>query len=260
MGKIFITGSAEGLGSLSAQALARRGHDVYLHARSAQRAADARAACPQARDVLVADLSSTEETKALAARLGALGPWDAVIHNAGVMRGVDRLRGPEGLPVLFATNTLAPYLLTCLVHPPPRRHVFLSSGIHYSGDAAPATLRDPDSLRSCGYSDSKLHNVLLANWFARSFKRRGLGDVTCNSMDPGWVPTKMGGAGASGDIKAAVDTYVLLAEGAGAAEGQTGKYWVSSQERSPKVEANDEKTQDQLIESLAKISGVKPPE
>ncbi|RYO91392.1 hypothetical protein DL766_001357 [Monosporascus sp. MC13-8B] len=258
MGKIFITGSAEGLGSLSAQALARRGHDVYLHARSAQRAADARAACPQARDVLVADLSSTEETKALAARLSALGPWDAVVHNAGVMHGADGLRGPGGLPVLFATNTLAPYLLTCLVQPPPRRHVFLSSSLHYSGDAAAAG--DPDRLRSCGYSDSKLQDILLANWFARRFRRMGLGDVTCNSMDPGWVPTKMGGAGATGDIKAAVDTYVLLAEGAAAVEGQTGKYWVSSKEHSPKAEANDEETQDQLIESLAKISGVKPPE
>lgn len=83
MAKIFITGSSDGVGSLAAKALAGSGHTVYLHARNAQRAADARAACPQARDVLVGDLSSVEETKALAGQVNELGPWDAIVHNAG---------------------------------------------------------------------------------------------------------------------------------------------------------------------------------
>ncbi len=278
MGKIFITGSSDGVGSLAAQALARRGHTVYLHARSARRAADARAACPgAAEEVLVADLSSADETRRLAARLGELGPWDAVVHNAGVVHGpvvvgVDGGR-PTTMSAAFAVNTLAPYLLTCLVRPPARRYVFVSSDMHFSGSGGGGDL---DGLAGCGYSDSKLHNVMLANWFARRFRDLGSGsglggsgsgggDVDvgavpcCNSLTPGWVATKLGGAGAPGDMGAAVDTYVLLAQGTGAAEGQTGKYWASSRQRRPKAEACDEARQDRLVESLAEISGVRPP-
>ena len=83
--KIFITGSADGLGSLAAQALVKKGHRVTLHARNAQRAQDAEKACPGADEALVADLSSLEETKQLANELNNRGPWDAIIHNAGVM-------------------------------------------------------------------------------------------------------------------------------------------------------------------------------
>lgn len=249
MTKIFITGSADGLGLLSAQALAKRGHQVYLHARNASRASDARAACPEASDVLIGDLTSMEETKALAAELNQRGPWDTIIHNAGVMRVSADAKGKEGIPVLFAVNTLAPYILTCLTDPPPKRYVFLSSSMHQGGDAS---LRD---VERCGYSDSKLHNVMLANWFAGRLAAKG---TACNSMDPGWVPTKMGGSGATDDIGAAVDTYVLLAEGKGEAEGKTGKYWRSSKVKSCKAAGESEAQQDKLIAMLHKISGVEP--
>lgn len=119
MSKIFITGSSDGLGLLSARTLADRGHKVYLHARNAQRAEDARKACPQATDCLIADLSSTTETESLASQLNEKGPFDAIVHNAGIMTG-----GGDG--ALFRINTLSPYLLTSLVDPPPKRYVFLS--------------------------------------------------------------------------------------------------------------------------------------
>ncbi|KAF7522537.1 hypothetical protein G7054_g12105 [Neopestalotiopsis clavispora] len=216
MSKIFITGSADGLGLRSAQALTSRGHQVYLHARNAKRAEDARRACPQAADCFIGDLSSPAETKSLAAQLNEKGPWDAIIHNAAILSG--------GGGTLFTINVLSPYLLTCLVDPPPKRYVFLSSSMHQGGDASLS------NIEQCGYSDSKLHNIMLASWFTRKF---GPG-VTCNSMDPGWVPTKMGGSGAPDDINAAVDTYVLLAEGKGAAEGQSGKYWYQKRQKNAK--------------------------
>ncbi|KAI1454771.1 NAD(P)-binding protein [Annulohypoxylon moriforme] len=260
MARIFITGSSDGLGLRSAQALAQRGHDVYLHARNSQRAQDAHTACPEAKDVFVADLTSTEETKSLATQLNQAGPWDAIVHNAGLMNGVSNLKGKEGLPALFAVNTLAPYILSSLVDPPPKRYVFVSSGMHHGGDAS---LRN---IQQAGYSDTKLHNVLLAFWFARKFGDRG---VLSNALNPGWVPTKMGGWSAPDDINAAIDTYVLLAEGSGAAEGKTGGFWYQSRARTstgPGRETNyeksvdDEARQNKLIEILARISDVKPPQ
>ncbi|KAH8648609.1 hypothetical protein BX600DRAFT_555072 [Xylariales sp. PMI_506] len=288
MPKIFITGSADGLGLLSARALAARGHEVYLHARSAQRADDARGACPAAAGCLVADLSSAEETKRLAAELSEKGPWDAIVHNAAIMYsrsssggggrgsrtrsggggggggggGQKQESGSSSYGDLFAINTMAPYLLTCLVNPPAKRYVFLSSGMHQGGDAS---LR---GLESCNYSDSKLHNVMLASYFARRYAPLGVSG--CSSMDPGWVPTKMGGAGAPDDINLAVDTYVLLAEGKaaaaaaaaqkgdGAEELPSGKYWYQSREHSAKADAFDVRKQERLIARLEELSGVKP--
>lgn len=246
MARIFITGSSDGLGALAANALSKRGHTVYIHARNSQRAGDAKAACPDAEDCLVADLSSVEETKNLATQLNRLGPFDAIVHNAGLMR-VGDLKGKEGLPALFAVNTLAPYILTCLTDR-PKRLVYLSSQLHNSGDPS---LRN---LQNASYGDSKLHNIMFAKGFARKFP-----DVECNSIDPGWVKTKMGGSAASDDIDAAVDTYVGLAEGEGWAKGQTGKHWYQCRERSFKSGAGDEQTQERLFTELEKIGGVQIP-
>jgi NAD(P)-dependent dehydrogenase (short-subunit alcohol dehydrogenase family) len=257
MARIFITGSADGLGLLSAQALVRRGHEVYLHARNAKRADDARRACPEAAGCLVGDLASAEQTKALAAELNALAaagrPWDAIVHNAGVNRSA-----PE---TMFAVNTVAPYVLTCLVAAPAaRRYVFLSSGMHSGGDAELRGLRET---RGCSYSDTKLHDVMLAKWFGRRFNANGALLVACESMSPGWIATRMGGQGAPDDIDAAIDTVVMLAEGSGAAaeEGscQTGRFWYQRREASSKPAAADEKKQDKLVNILQDISGVKPP-
>jgi len=256
MSKIFITGSAEGLGSLSAQALVKRGHSVFLHARNTQRAEDARKACPGAKDVYIADLSSAEQTRRLAKELSDNGPWDAIVHNAGVMRVTSSSSSgdKDSLPALFATNTVAPYLLTTLVEPPAKRYVFVSSGLHTGGNAADSALENPE--RDTSYSDSKLHDAMLSFYFARSMAAKG---VTCNVLDPGWVPTKMGGSSAPGDINLGVGTYVMLTEGSGAAEGQSGKFWKSSQLYQCKREAEDESKQQKLVDSLARLTGVNPP-
>jgi NAD(P)-dependent dehydrogenase (short-subunit alcohol dehydrogenase family) len=87
MARIFITGSSDGLGSLTARTLVKNGHRVVLHARNAERAKDAAAACPGAETVLVADLSSFAETKRLAEDVNKLGAFDCIVHNAGLYRG-----------------------------------------------------------------------------------------------------------------------------------------------------------------------------
>ncbi|KAL2157089.1 hypothetical protein VTH06DRAFT_7045 [Thermothelomyces fergusii] len=130
----------------------------------------------------------------------------------------------------------------------PRRLVYVSSGMHAAGQP-----RLPD-IQSCGYSDSKLHNVMFAKAFARRWPRVG-----CYSVDPGWVPTKMGGPSATGSIDDGVDTYVMLALGEGEAGWSPGGYFFSSKERQPSAVAEDVKLQDQLLDKLASISGVSVP-
>ena len=68
MARIFITGSADGLGQLTAKLLVDQGHQVVLHARNAERGRDALNKVKGAEKVLVGDLSSMDETKKLAAK------------------------------------------------------------------------------------------------------------------------------------------------------------------------------------------------
>lgn len=252
MARFFITGSSDGLGSLTAKRLVAQGHQVILHARNAERARDAAAACPGAKSVLVADLSSVDETKALAAEADKHGPYDAVIHNAGVYLGAERIPGKSGLPTLFTVNTLAPYLLTCLMAR-PKRLVYVSSSMHAGGRPNLGVEEDKKILKS-GYSDSKLHNVMLAKAFARRWP-----EVGCYSVDPGWVPTKMGGPSAPGRVEDGVDSFVMLALGEGEAGWTRGGYFLNSRETKPSAVADDVKLQDQLLAELAEISGVPVP-
>lgn len=248
MARFFITGSSDGLGSLAAQRLIAQGHQVVLHARNAERARHAAAACPGAEAVLVADLSSIDETKALAAEADRLGPYDAIIHNAGVFAGHDRGPSKSGLPALFTVNTLAPYLLTCLMAP-PRRLVYVSSSMHRGGRLDTNT--KANQLAGSSYSDTKLHNVMFAKAFARRWP-----NVGCYSVDPGWVPTKMGGPSAPGRVEDGVDTFVMLALGQGEAGWSRGGYFVNSQEISPAALAGDVGLQVHLLAELVAISGV----
>jgi NAD(P)-dependent dehydrogenase (short-subunit alcohol dehydrogenase family) len=108
-----------------------------------------------------------------------------------------------------------------------------------------------EGLEKATYSDTKLMDILLANALARRWE-----GTEFNSLDPGWVPTKLGGWGAPGDIEMGVDTYVMLALGEGEAKGKTGKYFRDSKEQTPAREALDVRLQDRLLEELARISGV----
>lgn len=254
MARILITGSSDGLGSLAAQALANRGHRVVLHARNEQRARDAHKACPDAESVLIADLSDPAETKRLAQEANMLGEFDCVIHNAGLFRGGYRKTG-EGLPSVTAVNSMAPYMLTCLMGK-PKRLVFVSSKFHNSGDASLEDWtwqqRGEEGWSDMqGYCDSKLHNVLLAFGFARKWK-----DVESNALDPGWVATKMAGKGAGNDFQSAVKTYVMLAEGC----GESGKYFESCKVGSYSKVADDERLQDKFLQECEKNTGISIPE
>ncbi len=119
MARIFITGSSDGLGRMAAGLLIEHGHNVVLHARNEERGREALAAVPGAETVLLADLSSIQQTKRLAKDVNGLGRFDAVLHNAGVgYRSRQRAETEDGLPLELAVNTLAPYILTALIDGP----------------------------------------------------------------------------------------------------------------------------------------------
>jgi NAD(P)-dependent dehydrogenase (short-subunit alcohol dehydrogenase family) len=196
MSRIFISGSSTGLGLMAAELLVSRRHQVVLHARNADRAEEARRELPKADAVLIGDVETIAGAKDVAAQVNALGRFDAVIHNAAVGYREGHRLTADGLPHVFAINTLSAYILTALIER-PKRLIYLSSGLHHEADANLDDIlwqkRSWDGTQA--YSESKLHDAMLAFAIARKWP-----DVLSNSLEPGWVPTKMGGAGAPDDM------------------------------------------------------------
>jgi NAD(P)-dependent dehydrogenase (short-subunit alcohol dehydrogenase family) len=256
MARVLITGSADGLGLMAGRLLAGQGHQVTLHARNAKRAADARLALPNAENVLAGDLLSLDGIRSVAAQANDAGPFDAVIHNAGIgYREPRRIENADGLLHLFTVNVLAPYLLTALIARPARL-VYLSSGMARGGDAS---LSDPQwsSRRWNGaqaYSDSKLFDIMLAFGVAR----RWPGSFS-NSVEPGWVATKMGGPGAPDDLNLAPVTQAWLAASDEAAAQVTGRHFYHQHERPAPAEAHAAKAQDALFDYCAQLTGTSLP-
>jgi NAD(P)-dependent dehydrogenase (short-subunit alcohol dehydrogenase family) len=255
MSKVFITGSADGLGQMAAQRLVAAGHEVLLHARNQARGRDALSAVPGAAGVLLADLASVSETRALAEQANAHGRFDAVIHNAGIgYREPGRGETADGLCHVFAINVLAPYLLTALMTPPARL-VYLSSGLHRGGDRDLSDLqwqrRPWDGLQA--YSDSKLFDLVLAFAFARRWP-----DVLSNAVEPGWVATKMGGRGAPDDLELGADTQVWLAVSEEPAARVSGRYFYHRAPRASHPAASDHGLQDDLLAACSELTGVSP--
>jgi len=251
MARIFITGSADGLGLLAAKALIGMGHQVVLHARNAERGKQALEKAPGAEDVLIADLSSINETKALASEANAIGPFDAVIHNAGVYQVPRNSVTADDLPLLFAVNSIAPYLLTCLMYK-PKRLIYLSSGMHLSGDSHLDNLSAGNRNNHISYSDTKLHDVILSMAAARKWP-----DVYANAIDPGWVPTKMGGAGAPDNLEEGFQTQVWLAVSNDREACVSGCYFHHKKQAHYLPAAKDISVQEKLLTLCGQITGVR---
>lgn len=255
MARIFVTGSADGLGQLAARRMVEDGHRVVLHARNDKRAKEALAAVPGAETAVAGDLSSIAECKQIAAAVNALGAFDAVIHNAGVYLQSRRITTIDGLPQVFAINTLAPYILTALIRK-PKRLVYMSSGLHRSGDTSlkDLTWSERKWNSSGAYADSKLYDVMLAFAVARKWP-----DVLSNAVDPGWVPTRMGCPNATDDLDAGAETQVWLATSEDPAAMVSGEYFHHQKRRAPLASARDDSNQQRLIVECARISGVPLP-
>jgi NAD(P)-dependent dehydrogenase (short-subunit alcohol dehydrogenase family) len=256
MARIFITGSTDGLGLLAGQLLTEQGHHVTLHARNDVRADAARKLLPAAEHVVVGDLSTIAGMRIVAEQAENTGQFDAVIHNAGVgYRESGRVETVDGLEHVFAINVLSPYLLTALL-PAPSRLVYLSSGMHRGGTA---DLSDPQWTRrpwngSQAYSDSKLYDAVLSSAVARRWP-----GVLSNAVDPGWVPTKMGGRGAPDDLALGGLTQAWLAVSDDPGAAVSGGYFYHQKPRDTAVAVRDEEFGEELLRYCASLTGVSLP-
>ncbi|KAF9894010.1 hypothetical protein FE257_008981 [Aspergillus nanangensis] len=258
MVRVLITGSADGFGLEAGRQLVARGHTVYLHARNQSRANDAKAACPGAAGVLVADLSNLTETRRLAEEANAIGEFDAVILNAGMLNGPFRKTPDTGVPAMVFVNVLAPYVLACLLRR-PKRLIFIASQLHRQADTSTEDIfwfkRGEAGFQEFpAYCDSKFHVMLIANAIARRF--RGTSVV---SVHPGWVATKVGGAEAPDKMEDGVETYVMLAEG-DYDQSLTGKYFDPKKKLgSPLPASEDTQLQDKAVKACEEVTGLKIP-
>jgi NAD(P)-dependent dehydrogenase (short-subunit alcohol dehydrogenase family) len=240
MARIFITGSADGLGRAAAETLLEDGHEVIVHARSTHRLTAVNDLIDAGASAVVGDLADLDQTRAVADQVNRLGLVAAVIHNAGIYSG------RQIMPV----NIVAPYLLTALIHR-PERLVYLSSGSHYGGRADLTGVDWSGQRKTGSYSDSKLFVTTLAVAVARIWP-----DVYSNAVDPGWVPTKMGGPGAPDDLRLGHLTQEWLATSDDSEALTSGGYWFHQRLRTPQPAVRDLRFQDDLLAALARFTGV----
>ncbi|WP_331712213.1 MULTISPECIES: SDR family NAD(P)-dependent oxidoreductase [Micrococcales] len=191
---------------------------------------------------VVGDLAHLDEVQAIAEQANRLGPIDAVIHNAGVIDG----------PGLLPVNVIAPYVLTALIS--ATRLVYLSSSMHHGGSADITGADWGGSRKTASYSDSKLYVTTLMDTVAR---RRP--DVLSNAVDPGWVPTRMGGPWASDDLALAHVTQAWLVTTEDREALVSGRYWHHQRTVQPHPGVRDELFQDELLAALVEYTGVDLP-
>jgi NAD(P)-dependent dehydrogenase (short-subunit alcohol dehydrogenase family) len=237
---IFVTGSADGLGKAAAQTLLGEGHRVVVHVRSQRRLSAVQDLVSRGARAVVGDLADLEQTRAVAEQVNALGTMHAVIHNAGVYTG----------PAILPVNVVAPYVLTALMRR-PQRLIYLSSGMHRGGRPKLEGIDWSGRRSSCSYSDSKLFVSALAAAMARLWP-----EVLSNSVNPGWVPTRMGGPNAPDDLRLGHLTQEWLATSDDPEARTSGGYWFHQRRVEAHPSVHDVAFQNALLAALATATGV----
>lgn len=255
MKKIFITGATDGLGFMAAEKLIGQGHQVVLHARNKTKAKIVHQKLPGAKAVVTGDLSSIAQTKGIAEAVNQLGTMDSVIHNAGVGFKEPYHQTEDALPHVFAINSLAPYILTCLINK-PKRLIYTSSGMHEQGATKLEDLlwKKKKWIAAQAYSDTKLQNILLAFAVSRRWP-----DVYSNVVSPGWVATKMGGPHAPDDLEKASETQIWLSSSDEKEAEISGKFLYHKSPKRYLLAANDIQLQNRFIDYCESLTNIKLP-
>lgn len=193
----LVTGSTAGIGRALAETLAAAGTTVGIVARDAARGEAvrteiARASGNPAVRLFIADLSSQDAVRRLAADVTAAFPaLDALVHCAAVYTS-RRTTTVDGLETMFATNQLAPFLLTTLLHDA----LASATQARVVIVTAPSTVKlDFDDLQGArrfrslrAFGASKAADLVLTFEFARRWADSA---ITVNAVHPGLVRTDL---------------------------------------------------------------------
>jgi len=145
--------------------------------------------------------------------------------------------------------------LTGLIHRPDRL-IYLTSDMHVSGDDSlhdlDWTTRRWNGTQAC--CDSKLFVTALALALARRWPT-----VISNAVDPGWVPTRMGGPSATDDLEQGYLTQTWLATSDEPQVTRSGQVWHHHRSAPVAPSAQDPDFQDRLLTQLARLTGYELP-
>jgi len=130
--------------------------------------------------------------------------------------------------------------------------IYLSSGMHLQGDPGLKDFSHDTSRYS--YSDSKLHDVILSMVVARKWP-----GVYSNAVNPGWVPTKMGGKSAPDNLEKGAETQAWLAVSNDNEAKVSGRYFYHKREKYFQPAAGDPVVQEKLLALCEEISGISFP-
>lgn len=208
---ILITGSTDGIGKITATALAQQGHTVIIHGRNQAKAVqvcqEIKEAYPHATvDYLIADLLSMTAIRQMAAAFQkTYTHLDVLINNAGAFFDKERQTTVDGFERTIALNLFAPFLLTQLLlnslkQSTSARIINLYSAMHRRGgkpdfnDFQQAHHFKP----ARAYGLSKLYLVWLTKHWARQFQEQGIANIAVNACHPGAVATNFGQAADKG--------------------------------------------------------------
>jgi NAD(P)-dependent dehydrogenase (short-subunit alcohol dehydrogenase family) len=265
---ILITGGSSGIGMATAEALAAKGAEIIIAARSEEKLKEAIAQIESKTGnknikYYVADFSSQKSIRSLAEQVKKDYPKiDVLINNAGGVFPAFKLN-EDGLEMTIATNHFAYFLLTNLLLDLIRksdyaRIVNVASGSHYNGKIDfESFTKDKGYFILKAYAQSKLANVLFTAYLAEKLKDT---QVTVNCLHPGFVNTEIGTKGTQwyskifwslsskvAGISAAdgAKTSVFLAS-SDQIKGISGKYFDKCKEKEPAPLAKDKELQKEL--------------
>jgi len=268
---VLLTGATRGIGRAAAIELARRGAEVAIVGREAERvgavASEAKAAGGGAPvHEHVADLTLMSGVRALAGEVRArYEKVDVLANNAGALFASRQLTS-EGIERTFALNHLAPFLLTDLLRDRLNggRVVTTASDAHEQGRLDLDDLQSEKSYAAMRvYGTSKLCNIL----FTRELARRAP-ELKANCFHPGvvrtgfgknesgiWkVLTTLGGPFMRSPERGARSlVWLALSDEAG---GLTGEYVVDEKVARPSAQAQDDALAAGLWERSAELVGV----